>query len=492
MTMKMKILFLGLAVISMGVYLLLSASQIGVGFPLDDAWIHQSYARNLARSGEWAFVPGVPSVGATSFLWVLVLAAGYWLGLAPFVWTYVVGAGLLWALAMNGWELAKSLMPSDSRGPLWIALFLLFEWHLVWSSASGMETLIFGWLMTLALSRLFLLSKSQDARWWQGGLLIGVASLARPEGITLLAPFAIAVLLYVPEWKERFVAISHLLLAFMALFAPLLFFNFKMSGALWPNTFYAKQAEYSILLEIPFWQRFVNVAGLPLVGAGILLLPAFGIFLFSAINERKWAALLTTSWLVGFLSLYALRLPVTFQHGRYLIPMMPMFFILSLIGLINWLEIHSEITWRRVVSRVWWPALIVVHLAFWGLGAQAYTKDVTFIENEMVATAEWIQVNVPPDALIAAHDIGAIGYFVERPMLDLAGLISPEVIPFIRDEESLADYLNRSGADYLITFPDWYPLLSQEGQLIYQTEKSSNTGSELTEQNMAVFLWGEH
>ena len=42
--------------------------------------------------------------------------------------------------------------------------------------------------------------------------------------------------------------------------------------------------------------------------------------------------------------------------------------------------------------------------------------------------------NTPPDALIAAHDIGAVGYFGQRRLLDLAGLVSPEVIPFIRDE----------------------------------------------------------
>ncbi len=38
----------------------------GAGFPLDDAWIHQVYARNLALHGQWAFVLGQPSAGSTS------------------------------------------------------------------------------------------------------------------------------------------------------------------------------------------------------------------------------------------------------------------------------------------------------------------------------------------------------------------------------------------------------------------------------------------
>jgi len=35
------------------------------GFPLDDAWIHQTYARNLGLSGMMAFTPGEPSAGST-------------------------------------------------------------------------------------------------------------------------------------------------------------------------------------------------------------------------------------------------------------------------------------------------------------------------------------------------------------------------------------------------------------------------------------------
>ena len=46
-----------------------SALTYRIGFPLDDAWIHQTYARNLARSGQLAFVHGVPSAGSTAPLW---------------------------------------------------------------------------------------------------------------------------------------------------------------------------------------------------------------------------------------------------------------------------------------------------------------------------------------------------------------------------------------------------------------------------------------
>ena len=42
---------------------------------MDDTFIHLQYARNLREAGELAFNRGEPSLGATSPLWILLLAA---------------------------------------------------------------------------------------------------------------------------------------------------------------------------------------------------------------------------------------------------------------------------------------------------------------------------------------------------------------------------------------------------------------------------------
>ena len=74
--------------ISMLVYLVASALYYRIGFPLDDSWIHLTYARNLAVFGEWAFQPGKPSAGSTSPLWTMLLSIGFFIKLAPYIWTY--------------------------------------------------------------------------------------------------------------------------------------------------------------------------------------------------------------------------------------------------------------------------------------------------------------------------------------------------------------------------------------------------------------------
>ena len=83
--------------------------------------------------------------------------------------------------------------------------------------------------------------------------------------------------------------------------------------------------------------------------------------------------------------------------------------------------------------------------------------------------------------------IGALGYFTRRPLLDLAGLISPEVIPFIRDEARIRTFIRERGAGYAILFPDWYPRLAEDSGLA----RVFTTGCALTReqggQNLSVY-----
>jgi len=129
----------------------------------------------------------------------------------------------------------------------------------------------------------------------------------------------------------------------------------------------------------------------------------------------------------------------------------------------------------------------IILISFWVLGTYSYAKDVTYIDNEMVTTAHWVAENVPSGTLIAAHDIGAMGYFGRHDLVDLAGLITPQVIPFIRDESKLSSYLDQRGVNYLVVFPDWYPMLTEGLHPIFITNTiyPPNSGGS----NMAVYRW---
>ena len=66
----------------------------GVGFPLDDAWIHARFADNLANGYGPSYNPGIPSPGSTSPLRALLLGATYLLGIPP------IPAALFWGVVL--------------------------------------------------------------------------------------------------------------------------------------------------------------------------------------------------------------------------------------------------------------------------------------------------------------------------------------------------------------------------------------------------------
>ncbi len=90
------------AAFNLSIYLLASHLKFRIGFPLDDAWIHQTYARNFAAWGQWAFWEGQTSGGSTAPLWSAFLALGYWLKISFYVWAFVLGGVLLWGIALLG------------------------------------------------------------------------------------------------------------------------------------------------------------------------------------------------------------------------------------------------------------------------------------------------------------------------------------------------------------------------------------------------------
>jgi hypothetical protein len=475
-------ILLAAVLLIVAVYLLASYFTYTIGFPLDDSWIHQTYARNLALGGEWAFRPGIISAGSTAPLWSALLAPGFLFSLSPYIWTYFLGALILFALAYVGeWGARQMIAAYRPRLP-WVGLFLAFEWHLAWAAVSGMETL----LHALIVTSMLILLMTNPRRTLTLGLLTGLSAWIRPDGLTLLGPVVMTVLLTETDMNSRLRAIVQYLIGFGALFGPYLLFNLAIAGTPMPNTFYAKQAEYIGWQAKPVLERVGQMVLQLLVGPGVVLLPGLYIWLKAAVDRRKWSVFAATIWCVGYLGLYVSRLPV-YQHGRYIMPAMPIIFLFGFFGFIEFVNSKKLNRYHWFAQTFWQGSAVAVTFLFVILGARSYSQDVALIESEMVVTAKWVADELPADAVIAAHDIGALGYFDDHKIIDLAGLISPEVIPFIRDEKRLAEYLNQSGAEYLIAFPDFYPRLVQSADPVF--ESKGLIAPALDQKNMAVFRW---
>jgi hypothetical protein len=482
------------AAVALGSYLLASDGVFRIGYPLDDAWIHQTYARNLGETGSWAFIPGQISAGSTAPGWTLLLAIGYWVNLNAYFWTYLLGWAVLWLLSLTATYGFRMLLPQHADLGILAGLLVIFEWHLTWAAGSGMETLLSG-LIALAVLLWMISLSDQSAHginhlgWqWLGlGLLVGLSVWVRPDGITLLGVVGLTLIMTNVDIITKLRSGLILGAGFLLAAIPYLLFNLVLAGEIFPNTFYAKQAEYAILRSFPLWDRFFNLIRQPLTGVGIVLLPGLFWFGTETLRKRKWAQAFSTLWILGYLILYTIRLPVTYQHGRYIMPVIPAFCLFGLVGMVLLVELLTEQNFGRIIKNAWIIITAVILLAFWILGLRAYAMDVAVIESEMVDIAQWVEKNTEGESLVAAHDIGALGYYADRNLLDLAGLVSPEVIPFIRDETALRNHIDKEGANYLVTFPGWYPNLVQSAGIIYQTNGvfSPMMGGE----NMGVYDW---
>lgn len=474
----------GLAVFALGVAS--AAGYVGVarslganGYPLDDAWIHQTYARNLATLGEWSFEPGKTSGGSTSPLWTLLLAAGYVLRMNPRLWTASLGALAHGAVAWLGTRLLATLWPGKPKAALAAGVLMALEWHLVWAAASGMETALF---IVLVLSAFIVACQRRFAFW--SGVLTGLAVWARPDGLTVLPAVAALAWLADADQRGRLGRLALVTAGAAVVVLPYLAFNLRVADAIWPATFFAKQAEYAVLRTDPLLARFGRLLMRPLTGVLALVAPA----VLLAFWKPDWRRLVPLAWGLGYVTVYAVRLPAAYQYGRYVMPAIPVLAVVGSGMAASWLRPGAVELLPRVTGRVWLAASALVLVIFWGIGLQRYFTDVRIIDSEMVATAQWVERETPADALVAAHDIGALGYFGGRSLLDMAGLISPDVVPFIRDEARLAAYIKAQGAAYLVTFPGWYPRIvaRPEWQPVFSTgaPHAPAAGGE----NMAVYV----
>lgn len=436
-------------------------------FPLDDSWIHQTYARNLAQFGEWSFIPGEPSAAFTSPLYVVLVSIGYTLNIPFRIWTHGLGIASLAASAMIAARLTLHVLPGQRRAALAIGAAIIASWHVVWGAVSGMETTVFGMFVLLSIGLAWREINAQPGalkaagRGALFGVVAALTTLTRVEGILIIALLGLGVVAVygLRGWRQLLIYGVAALAVFALLLAPFLAFNIQLTGGLLPDTAAAKRAVAAPLLARDFIFRLGEMVTPLLAGGQIVLIPGMVAFVIWAVRGRQapliYAPIL---WTAGLIAVYAAVLPLNIQHGRYVIPALPTAIWAGGVGVMVLLRAGRASVVGRVLTRTLALAAGAAFIAFlFTLGLSAYRQDVQIIEDEMVGAALWIRENVPADDLLALHDIGAVGYLTPRPLLDIAGLINPEAIPIVRQPDALWSLIAARGARYLMAMEEQVP-----------------------------------
>jgi hypothetical protein len=176
-------------------------------------------------------------------------------------------------------------------------------------------------------------------------------------------------------------------------------------------------------------------------------------------------------------------------------PALPALIVAGTVGLAAFIERTRRSLVGRVATRSLLAAAVLVFVFFAVVtGRSTYARDVRIINEEMVTAAHWIQANIPPDELLAIHDIGAVGYFAPRPILDIAGLVDPQVIPLLGDEDAMWNFMQEHDARYLMAFADQIPGGNvNDPHLCLAFTTNNPTAREAGGHNMTVYalVWDE-
>ncbi len=429
------------------VVLLAAAGFCLRGYITDDTFIHLRYAQNLLHHGEFAFNPGEHSYGATSPLWIFGIALLLAAGVPPLSAPFALGALSAVLTVIMAWALLRRLeLPESWR---WATLLLITGdvWFLRWSF-SGMETPLASAMLLILLWPLVRRGglpagdRSGHLAW---GVAAGLAGLVRPE-FMLIAPLAWPWLAWAgrPEkaagkssWLGDLVTAA---LGWALVLGPWLGFAWWSFGRITPGTATAKSAGLTVAPLVVL--GYVKQAGEVLaVSQGVAWLGVAAAALVAVLGARRVSrgasgsrpsrtetALIGSvlTWSIVLVAGYAVK--QVWIISRYICPLAPG---LLLVAAVLARRCAARLPGRRVVGLLALAAVATFLINAWVFTRQVLPHAREFpagIRECYVGMGQWLHDNTPPDAVVAALDIGAVGYVSRRRVLDLMGLVSPEVL----------------------------------------------------------------
>jgi hypothetical protein len=412
---------------------------------IDDAFITFRYSRNIAEGAGFVYNPGVHTLGTTTPLYTLLMAAAggvFGTGLDGFPW---------YALAVNALADALTaalllLIVRRLTGNVWAGALLGALWALapvsVTFAVGGMETSVaILWLVAATYMHL-----TGRPVWL--GVFIGLGYLTRIDSLLWSGPLLLWQL--GETWRRgrgrplraRLPWRTWLAAALVAL--PWTLFAWGYFGSPLPNSVGAKTVAYTLPAGAAF-QRLLQFYPTPfgeydLFGvmgalAGIALylpLTLIGL-LYTARRQPRLLPFLLYPWL--YMAVFSLANPLIFRW--YVAPPLPALMLGVLAGV--WALVDAAQT-ARPAWRIT-PVTLAALALLWGAASlSGWTLHPDHGADRPAPVMAWHQIElyyrqmaetlvndfgVTPQTRVAAGDIGTLGYFTRAHIVDTVGLVTP-------------------------------------------------------------------
>jgi hypothetical protein len=437
---------------------------------VDDAYITFRYARNIVNGIGFVYNPAERVMGTTTPLYTLLMAGLSFLlrtsNYPPMaIWINALTDGATCALLVS---LGQAISGHRRVGIAAGLLYTIAPFSVTFA-IGGMETSVF--VLLLCLTALLYL---RGATFWP--FTAALALLTRPDALIFVGPIGLHYLFrYFRSLSNRSYSLRimnyELIKSATLFFAPLLpwvlFATFYFGSPI-PHSIAAKTAAYRLSPEegfIRLWQHYstpffedvtiqkspLNAIKIPVGETGIPFgnfWPLPGIILYLSLSiiglltSRRHDSCTLPITLYPFLYFvtFAIANPLIFRW--YLTPPLPLYFILILTGLTHIIDSIVQRILRFIPSPThpYAQTVFILTCAFFFLltirawvlipdhGPARPAPDMAWFQLEELYTqvSRQLAPEVTPDTVIAAGDIGAIGYFSGARILDTLGLVSPE------------------------------------------------------------------
>lgn len=390
-------------------------------YTFDDAYITFRYAENIANGLGFVYNSGEQLLGTTTPLFTLILAGLNVIGIP------VTISALLISLLASGFTAVVVYLSANKIGfnkfsyiPVIVCIFFP---RLLPIDTAGMETALF---TLIATSAFYFQYKKMPVQ------AIGITALSvlvRPEGLLILAILLLYDLFYHRKTIIKSIVVSLAILLPWAVFATLYF------GSPIPHSMTAKMALYQHIWSSPPLDNLIFIMGWHnLFGIVLSILAAIGCW--HLVKKHRFGYL-ELIWIV--LTIIALTYSSTLIFRWYIAPIYPIYILfasatlLFLLDKLKSLDLSTNL--RRFLIGI---CLIVALLLANYPNVKNYQNESSILNTIHSDIVTYLKENSNENDVVCTEDIGYVGYYSNHRILDRAGLVSKETVPYNKN----GDYLN--------------------------------------------------
>ncbi|MGB2713352.1 MAG: hypothetical protein WBC51_04175 [Vicinamibacterales bacterium] len=386
------------------------AARIAVGAHItDDAYITMRYSRNLSAAGMMSYNPPDAVLGTSSPLWTVVLVGGAAAG-ASLETTAVVVSFLadLTSIALILTSPVGASLAAISAAAT-IAAWPAYVTYAV----SGMETSFY------VMAIVWFVTAASRSRIVAAAIAASLASLARPDG-ALLVVLGVAWLWSVNSKADAFTFGSVAALTCL----PWTAYAVVRFGSLIPASVVAKSAArdpWMLSLENLYAYFFSGIY----VWLSVLALVGFVTLIRS--GAEFWG--IWSIWAWSYLA--SMTIANGFTHFPwYFVPLLPIYTAAATLGVERLIARAGSV--KRIMdaplARAAFATFVVAVLLSRMPTLRNYLDSTASGRETLYASVATELAAIDPHCTVAATEIGTIGYYYPGRLLDLVGLVSPEVL----------------------------------------------------------------